>query len=109
MPEFRRGRAERGRSCPISVESEGLELLVTEAHLEHLCQEFLQGHLDAVEVEYVSGALELCPDFRCASPTVQEALFLLGTPAANGAVTPEDVRAVLVSLQEARGLTRHWS
>jgi len=105
MPAFQRGRAERGRSSPIVINSEGLDLLVTGAHLAHLCEEFLQGQLDALELEYIGTALELCPDFRCASPAVEEALFLLSTPVANGPLTPESVREIIRSLSATRGLT----
>ena len=105
MPEFRRGRAERGRSSPIIVQSEGLDLLVTEIHVEHLCEEFLRGNLDASELEYITSALELCSDFRCASAAVEEALFLLSTPGANGPTTSQSVREVLGFLHGARGLT----
>jgi hypothetical protein len=105
MPAFRRGLAERGRSAPIVVESEGANLLVTEAHVAHLCEQFLTGDLDEAELEYVASALDLCPDFRCASSAVESAVFSLADPVANGPITRDSVRELLQSMPEARGLT----
>ena len=104
IPDFTRGLAERGRSAPVCVQSEGLDLLLTEAHVAELCRRFLSGHISAVETEYIATALELCPDFRAESESVSEAILLLADPVANGPLTQESVSAVLHSVR-ARGLT----
>lgn len=83
---------------PIYIGATGKDLLLTAAHVERLCQEYLDGHLDEVELEYVASALELCPDFRCASPAIDEAVFFLADSVANGPITPKSVREILQML-----------
>lgn len=98
MGEFRRGMAELGRSMPVYIETTESELIVTATHLDRLCQEYLDGHLDEVELEYVASALELCPDFRCVSSAIEDAVFYLANPVANGSITPESVREIVQML-----------
>ncbi len=99
MPAYRRGLAELGRSAPVVLESEGITLLVSEANIVHLCQQFLVGQLDEVELEYVASAIVLCSDFRCASEVVESAVFLLSDSVVNGPTTSESVRELLQAIK----------
>ncbi len=80
------------------VETDGSDLPITEDHVRHLCEDYLADRLDELEIAYVASALELCPDFRCTSSTVEEAVFRLAGPEINGKITREIVREIFGEL-----------
>jgi hypothetical protein len=98
MPEFRAGLERRGSVAPVRLRTEGIDLPISEPHVRRICEEYLAGRLDEQEVEYVATALELCPDFRMVSEAVEELVFRLSSPAANGPLSREVVEAILRSL-----------
>ena len=100
MPEYRSALAERGRSCPVFVASDGSLLVVATSHLERLCTSFLNGEIDEIELRYIATALEFASDFQFLSKEVEECAFFLSTPAADGPPFPEIVSAVLRALRE---------
>lgn len=96
MPAYRYGLAERGRVAPVVIESDGALLVIANEHLANLCEIFMAGHLDAVELGYVATALELAPDFQFVSGQIEDIAGLL----AEGTATSENVAAVLRVLRE---------
>ena len=100
MPEYRSGLAERGRSCPVFVASDGSLLVVAASHLERLCTAFLNGEIGEIELSYIATALDLASDFQFVSKEVEECAFFLSTPEENGPPLPEIVSAVLRALRE---------
>ena len=100
MPEYRRGLAERGRSCPVAINSDGSLLVVAASHLERLCNAFLNEEIDEIELSYIATALELAPDFQFVSKEIEECAFFLSSPEANGLPLPEIVPVVIRALRE---------
>jgi hypothetical protein len=100
MPEYRRGLAERGRSCPVFIISDGSLLVLAASHIERLCIAFLNGEIDESELSYIATALELAGDFQFVSREIEECAFFLSTPEANGPPLQELVPAVLRALRE---------
>ena len=100
MPEYRRGLAERGRSCPVFITSDGSLLVVAASHLERLCTAFLSEEIDEIELSYIATALELASDFQFVSKEIEECAFFLSSPEANGLPLPEIVPAVIRALRE---------
>ena len=100
MPEYRRGLAERGRSCPVFVSSDGSLLVVAASHLERLCTAFLNEEIDEIELRYIATALDLASDFQFVSKEIEECAFFLSAPEANGPPLPEVVPVILRVLRE---------
>jgi hypothetical protein len=100
MPEYRRALVELGRSCPISITSDGSLLVLAASHLERLCTSFLNGEIDEAELSYIATALERATDFRFISKEIEECAFFLSTAEVNGPPLPEIVPAVLRALRE---------
>jgi hypothetical protein len=99
MPAYRRGIAEKGRSCPVVVDSDGSLLVIATSHLIVLCEAFLDEQIDEVEVGYLATALELTPDFTFVSDDVEDITSFL-TPEASGPITMDSVTKVLRILRE---------
>ena len=99
MPAFRRGLAERGRSAPILIGTEGKTITIQEEHVAQVCREYLEGHLDASEFAYVMTALELCPDFVMASEGVAAAVSVLSESPVADPTLRTRVGTILHSLQ----------
>ncbi len=91
MPAYRQGLAEPGQPAPVAVDCDGALLIVAAEHLATLCDAFLNGHLDAVELGYLATALELAPDFQFVSERIEDITSLLS----GGTANPEAVTAVL--------------
>jgi hypothetical protein len=100
MSEYRYGLAEKGRSCPVVIRSDGSLLVVAASHLEALCEAFLDEQIDAVELDYLASALELAPDFQFVSEEIEDFTSFLSSQVANGPTTTETVTAVLRALRE---------
>ena len=100
MPEYRSGLAERGRSCPVFVASDGSLLVVAASHLQRLCTAFLNGEIGEIELRYIATALEFASDFQFVSKEVEECAFFLSSSEAGGPPIPEIVSAVLRALRE---------
>ena len=100
MPDYRRGLAEHGRSCPVAVDSDGSLLVVAASHLERLCTAFLNEEIDEIELRYIATALDLASDFQFVSKEIEECAFFLSTPEANGPPLPEVVPVILRVLRE---------
>jgi hypothetical protein len=100
MPEYRRDLAERGRSCPVFITSDGSLLVLAASHLERVCTAFSNGEIDEVELSYIVTAFELATDFQFVSKEIEECAFFLSTTEANGPPLPEIVAAVLRALRE---------
>lgn len=100
MPEYRAGLAERGRSSPIFITSDGSLLVVAASHLERLCASFLNEEIDEDELRYIATALEFASDFQFISKEIEECAFFLSAPTANGPPLPEIVPAVIRALRE---------
>ncbi len=100
MPEYRSGLAERGRSCPVFVASDGSLLVVAASHLQRLCTAFLNGEIGEIELRYIATALDFAPDFRFISKEIEECAFFLSSPEADGPPLHKVVSAVLRALRE---------
>jgi len=96
MPEYRRGLTESGGPAQVAIESDGTLLTIAATHLVTLCEGFLAGHLDAVELGYIASALEAVPDFHFVSRKIEDITFLLS----KGTASTEAVTAVLRVLRE---------
>lgn len=77
LTAFRKGLAIRGGSAPVELITEGKRIVVKALHIRRVCEEYLAGFLDEVEVEYIATALALCPDFAAESEDVQDAIYSL--------------------------------
>ena len=100
MPQYRRGLAERGRSCPVFITSDGSLLVVAASHLERLCTAFLNQEIDETELGYIATALELAPDFQFVSKEIEECAFFLSSKVSNAPKLSEIVPVVLRALRE---------
>jgi hypothetical protein len=100
MPEYRRGLAEGGRSCPVFITSDGSLLVLAASHLERLCTAFLKGEINEIELRYIATTLELASDFQFVSKEIEECAFFLSAREANGPPLPKIVPAVLRALRE---------
>ena len=100
MPEYRHGLAERDRSGPVFITSDGSLLVLAASHLERVCTAFLNGEIDEVELSYIVTAFELATDFQFVSKEIEECAFFLSAAEANGPPLPEIVAAVLRALRE---------
>jgi len=100
MPAYRHGLAEKGRSCPVAVQSDGSLLVISASHLVALCEAFLDEQIDAVELDYLATALELAPDFQFVSEDVEDITSFLSSQEANGPATTEVVTKILRILRE---------
>jgi hypothetical protein len=96
MPAFRAGLGGRGGVAPVRIQTEGVDLPITETHVRAICEEYLAGRLDEQEVEYVATAIELCPDFRMVTEAVEDWVSVLSESASN--VSREVVESILRSL-----------
>jgi hypothetical protein len=100
MPEYRRGLAERGRTCPDFITSDGSLLVLAASHLERLCNAFLSGEIDEVELSYIATAFDFAIDFQFVSKEIEECAFFLRNAEANGPPLLKIVPAVLRALRE---------
>jgi hypothetical protein len=100
IPSYRRGLAERGRSAPIQVQSDGISHNISKEHIVNLCTIYLAGHIDEVELEYVANCLELSDDFQY-NDFISDILFRFSSPEINGALTPAEVRNILANMTSA--------
>ena len=100
MPVYRRGLAERGRSAPIQVQSDGTSHNISKEHIVNLCTFYLSGHIDEVELEYIANCLELSEDFQY-NDFISDILFRLSSPEVNGALTPDEVRNIVSNISSA--------
>ena len=100
VPEYLRGLAERDRSCPVVITSDGSLLVLAASHLTRLCTAFLNGEIDENELSYIVAAFELATDFQFISKEIEECAFFLSTPEANGPPMQKVVPAVLRALRE---------
>lgn len=67
-------------------------------HLEHLLKDFIEGHLNALEVEYLASCLELCEDFQISDQNVIEVVSVLASPEINYALTKKSAQDLLKEL-----------
>jgi hypothetical protein len=100
MPAYRQGLAEKGRSCPVVIDSDGSLLVIATSHLIVLCEAFLDEQIDEVELGYLATALELAPDFRFVSEDVEDITSFLSSPESNGPITRDAVTKILRILRE---------
>jgi len=72
IKEFSYGLRVKGGSAPISLAIENKEVLVEVIHVKSLCKAYLDGTIDAMELEYVASALDICPDFKFVTDNLRE-------------------------------------
>jgi hypothetical protein len=100
IPAFRKGLAERGRSAPVDIQDVGRRFEVRHEHIQNLCRWYLDGDINAIELEYVASILDLSEAFHFPED-VAEAIFDLADPVANGEISRESVMNILIRLTGA--------
>ena len=70
--EFYDGLRLKGGSAPIIISIEDKDVPVGSGHLRRLCLGFLDGILDATDLEYIASALDICPDFKFATNDLRD-------------------------------------
>ena len=73
VEEFARGLRIKGYcSAPIILTIENKDVPVGSGHLKRLCLGYLDGILDATDLEYTASALDICPDFKFATNDLRD-------------------------------------
>lgn len=72
VEEFARGLRIKGGSAPISLTFENKDVSVGPGHLKRLCLGYLDGLLDATDLEYIASALDICPEFKFATNDLKD-------------------------------------
>ena len=73
VEEFARGLRIKGYcSAPIILTIENKDVPVGSGHLKRLCLGYLDGILDATDLEYIASALDICPDFKFVSNDLRD-------------------------------------
>ena len=85
---------------PVEVRDEGISLNLNKVHILNLCAWYLNGDIDAFELEYAANIIELSEDFAY-SKEINEVVFTLGTPEINGTITPTSVQSLVDTLRGA--------
>jgi hypothetical protein len=83
LEPYRRGLLERGRSAPVTVDSDAdadRPLLVDASAILLLCRARASGELDASEFSYVVSILDLSPSFTFPSANLRELVQELSNP-----------------------------
>ena len=101
LKEYREKSRIVGASCPVILDSDLSEFIICREHVIKLCDAYLSGQLDEVEVDYLGSGLQLVAaahDFQFESDTVEEALSFLCDPQVNGPLTKPIVQEIRDSL-----------
>ena len=73
---FRRNVTTKGySSAPIEITAQKTTIPIKAKHVRRLCERYLAGEIDGVEIDYVATALTLCPDFVPESESINDALI----------------------------------
>ena len=72
IKEFYDGLRIKGGSAPIILTFENKDVPVGSGHLKRLCLGYLDGILDATDLEYLASALDICPDFKFATNDLRD-------------------------------------
>jgi len=70
--EFSDGLQVKGVSAPIILTIEKKDVHVRSDEIRRLCLGYLDGTLNATELEYVVSALDICPDFKFETEDLRE-------------------------------------
>jgi hypothetical protein len=72
IKEYSDGRQVRGGSAPIILTIENKDVHVESGDIRNLCLGYLDGTLNATELEYIASALDICPDFKFETDDLKE-------------------------------------
>ncbi len=76
---FRRAVTTKGySSAPVEITVQKTNISIEAKHVRRLCEWYLAGDIDGVEIEYIATALMLCPDFSPESESINSGLYGLG-------------------------------
>jgi len=96
---FRRAVTSTGySSAPVELMTQKITLVLKAMHLRRLCEWYLAGDIDAVEIEYIATALALCPDFVFESEGVKDAVYSISELRQLKPHEREKIQAILDSL-----------
>jgi len=101
LREYREKSRIIGTSRPVILFSDLRDFTIGKEHVIKLCDTYLSGQMDEVEVDYLGSALQLVAaekDFPFESKIVEEALSFLCDPEVNGTLTKESVQEIRESL-----------
>jgi hypothetical protein len=72
IKEFSDGLQVKGGSAPIILTIENKDVPVRSDEIRRLCLGYLNGTLNATEIEYLVSALDICPDFKFETDDLRE-------------------------------------
>ncbi len=98
MAAYRENLRKVGSSRPIVIDRDERIFQIEARHVKRLCEEYLCGNLDEIEVDYLATAIQLIPELSYASEAVEDAIFLISDPEVNGPLSKSLVLEVLNSL-----------
>lgn len=76
---FRRALTTKGySSAPVEITTQKITISIKAKHVRRLCEWYLAGDIDGVEIDYIASALTLCPDFVPESESINSCLYGLG-------------------------------
>ena len=70
--EFSDGLQVKGGSAPIILTIENKDVHMRSDKIRRLCLGYLDGTLNATEIEYVASAFDICPDFKFETDDLRE-------------------------------------
>lgn len=74
LEEFRYGKSVRGGVAPVELSTQDTSIPLYRRHVRQLCEWYLEGGLDDVELEYLASGLDICTDFVPESEKVRDAI-----------------------------------
>lgn len=75
---FRRARTTKGYcSAPVELTTQKIAISIEAKHVRSLCEWYLAGEIDGIEIDYIASALTLCPDFVPESERIKSCLYSL--------------------------------
>jgi hypothetical protein len=88
---FRRALTTKGySSAPVEITTQKITISIKAKHVRRLCEWYLAGDIDGVEIDYIASALTLCPDFVPESESINSCLYGLGELHGLGKLRPAD-------------------
>lgn len=99
LQDYVRGNLERGRSIPVTV-IEDIELSVTNEYILKLCNDYKEGKLKELEVNYIADATLLSESIKFKNEKLFELVELLTDPAINGNLIEEVIEELINQLNK---------
>ena len=88
---FRRALTTKGySSAPVEITTQKIIISIKAQHVRRLCEWYLAGDIDGIEIDYIASALTLCPDFVPESESINSCLYGLGELYSQGKLRPAD-------------------